>query len=79
MNYDVQLHIGESRDSGFALDARPGMTLRFALQHRLPATPANGQWPSGPLLCIGAGQHMKLWKAAPQARIPNKSRGRIHA
>jgi C4-dicarboxylate-binding protein DctP len=62
MNYDVQLHIGESRDSGFALDARPGMTDKrsvFALQHRLPATPANGQWSSGLLLCIGAGQHMK--------------------
>jgi hypothetical protein len=51
----------------------------FAPQHRLPATPANGQWPSGLLLCIGAGQHRRLREAAPQARIPNKSRGRIYA
>src|ERR1700731_1930983 len=52
----------ESRDSGFASSMRPGMTDKrsvFALQHRLPKTPANGQWPSGLLLCIGAGQHMK--------------------
>jgi DNA helicase II / ATP-dependent DNA helicase PcrA len=25
-NYDVQLHIGESRDSGFDASHRPGMT-----------------------------------------------------
>jgi len=25
MNYDVQLHIGESRDSGFGSADRPGM------------------------------------------------------
>jgi hypothetical protein len=29
-NYDVQLHIGESRDSGFA--SRPGMTLEYLMQ-----------------------------------------------
>src|ERR1700730_11540422 len=27
-NYDVQLHIGESRDSGFAPSVHPGMTKR---------------------------------------------------
>jgi hypothetical protein len=79
-NYDVLLHIGESRDSGSGPSDHPGMTGKyktrrptpafFAPQHRFPATPANGQWPFGGLLCIGAGHIEDFGKPAPPARLP---------
>jgi len=47
-----------------------------ALQQRFPATPANGQWPLGLLLCIGAA---RFWSRAARARSAQELGGRTHA
>ena len=61
-------------------DSEKNAALRrrvFALQQRLSAAPANGQWRFGRLLCIGAAG---IQGREPRyARAPQKSRGRKHA
>jgi len=59
---------------GSHLTVRPGMTntrdcpMVCALQQWFPKTPANGQWPLGRLLCIGANHHRRLRNgASPRA------------
>src|SRR6266571_4944534 len=39
---DVQLHIGESRDSGFASSTRPGMTAEWRSMSKSSTTTAKG-------------------------------------
>src|SRR5580704_6156592 len=75
---DVQLHIGESRDSGFASSTRPGMTLKSnarvpSLQHRgFPCFPLPSSLSTTAKIGVESGTH-----AAPN-HCPPGNRRRNH-